>query len=63
MIVDYFFKIFILFQELKDHSTCPVCLDDLFNARVTPCGHYYHPSCLRRCLSISNLCPMCKQAI
>ncbi|XP_071552501.1 uncharacterized protein [Panulirus ornatus] len=50
-------------QEASSHSPCPVCLEDLRQARVTPCGHYYHVACLRRCLLMSPLCPLCKQVI
>ncbi|XP_068203851.1 uncharacterized protein [Palaemon carinicauda] len=50
-------------KEIEAHSTCPVCLEDLRVARATPCGHLYHAVCLRKCLAISPLCPMCKQSI
>ncbi|XP_042866908.1 uncharacterized protein LOC122249821 isoform X3 [Penaeus japonicus] len=50
-------------EEISAHSTCPVCLETLKVARATPCNHLYHATCLRRCLELSPLCPMCKQTI
>ncbi|XP_037779997.1 uncharacterized protein LOC119576394 isoform X1 [Penaeus monodon] len=50
-------------EEILAHSTCPVCLETLKVARATPCNHLYHATCLRRCLELSPLCPMCKQTI
>jgi hypothetical protein len=28
-------------------------------ARVTPCGHYFHGVCLRKWLFVKQACPMC----
>ncbi|XP_050686087.1 RING finger protein 145-like isoform X1 [Eriocheir sinensis] len=50
-------------KELEDRPTCPVCLEELRQARVTPCLHLYHASCLASCLAHSSLCPLCKQHI
>ncbi|XP_076064101.1 uncharacterized protein LOC143038585 isoform X2 [Oratosquilla oratoria] len=50
-------------QALLDNPTCPICLDAMRVARATPCGHLYHSACLRRCLTLSPLCPMCKRVL
>ncbi|XP_042203778.1 protein TRC8 homolog isoform X2 [Homarus americanus] len=50
-------------QEIELNSTCPVCLEELRQARLTPCRHLYHAACLRKCLTLSPLCPLCKQTI
>ncbi|KAG0726906.1 RING finger protein 145 [Chionoecetes opilio] len=50
-------------EELEEHPTCPVCLEELRQARVTPCLHLYHAACLASCLAHSSLCPLCKQPI
>lgn len=50
-------------EEISAHPTCPVCLETLKVATATPCNHLYHATCLRRCLELSPLCPMCKQTI
>ncbi|XP_049791665.1 uncharacterized protein LOC126199017 isoform X1 [Schistocerca nitens] len=52
-------------KQLADTPTCAVCLDDMriLATRVTPCGHLFHARCLRRCLLLSRLCPLCKQVM
>lgn len=46
---------------------CPVCLNseaDLTNVViVNPCHHKMHKSCLLRCTSTSNSCPVCRTVI
>eukprot|EP00094_Tigriopus_californicus_P010015 TCALIF_09658-PA protein Name:"Similar to AMFR E3 ubiquitin-protein ligase AMFR (Homo sapiens)" AED:0.08 eAED:0.08 QI:0/0.33/0.5/0.75/1/1/4/48/245 len=50
-------------SELETHSdpTCPICLDDMDEGRMTPCNHCFHGICLRRSLKISPKCPKCRQ--
>ncbi|CAL4123149.1 unnamed protein product, partial [Meganyctiphanes norvegica] len=50
-------------KDLQDHSQCPVCLDEMQYAVVTPCNHVFHTACIRKCLTVSNLCPLCKRDI
>lgn len=40
-------------------DVCAVCLGSMKSARVTPCAHYFHADCLRRCLAASDRCPIC----
>ncbi|XP_060536072.1 RING finger protein 145 homolog [Cylas formicarius] len=42
-------------------DVCAVCLGTMERARVTPCQHMFHASCLRQCLNNSNNCPICKR--
>lgn len=44
-------------EELDD--VCAVCLSAMRKARKTPCGHYFHGHCLRRCLKEKVSCPIC----
>lgn len=44
-------------SSLED--VCAVCLTPMRAARVTPCAHYFHADCLRRCLAESDRCPIC----
>ncbi|KAJ1528399.1 hypothetical protein ONE63_006814 [Megalurothrips usitatus] len=50
-------------EELAAHDddVCAVCLASMQRARVTPCQHLFHAECLRRCLSSSDVCPICKR--
>lgn len=51
-------------QELKGlDDVCPVCLQRMSLARVTPCRHMFHGDCLRRSLKDRSTCPMCKQEL
>ncbi|XP_033348012.1 ERAD-associated E3 ubiquitin-protein ligase HRD1B-like isoform X1 [Bombus vosnesenskii] len=51
-------------KEIKQFDdVCPVCLCDMISARITPCYHLFHASCLRRCLKTNNTCPMCKREL
>jgi len=51
-------------EELtKSGFTCPICLDTMHVARITPCGHVFHSYCLRQCLTRSNTCPCCRTQI
>ncbi|KAL4703268.1 hypothetical protein ACJJTC_009243 [Scirpophaga incertulas] len=40
-------------------DVCAVCLGNMSSARVTPCAHFFHADCLRRCLTTSDRCPIC----
>ncbi|CAG9789154.1 unnamed protein product [Diatraea saccharalis] len=40
-------------------DVCAVCLGTMRSARVTPCAHFFHADCLRRCLAASDRCPIC----
>ena len=48
-------------HSLED--VCPICLEELKSARVTPCRHYFHNLCLRKWLKVQNKCPMCHSNI
>ncbi|XP_047994412.1 uncharacterized protein LOC125232699 isoform X2 [Leguminivora glycinivorella] len=47
-------------EELSTlEDVCAVCLGVMRSARVTPCAHFFHADCLRRCLAASDRCPIC----
>lgn len=47
-------------EELSTlEDVCAVCLGTMKSARVTPCAHYFHADCLRRCLAATDRCPIC----
>ncbi|XP_002742349.1 RING finger protein 145-like [Saccoglossus kowalevskii] len=51
-------------EQLDQHNdVCAICFEELLNARVTPCGHYFHPLCLRKWLYVQNKCPLCHRPI
>ena len=46
-----------------DGEVCPICLDKMTSARVTPCNHLFHLFCLKKWLNVQNKCPMCHATI
>ncbi|OWF45513.1 RING finger protein 145-like [Mizuhopecten yessoensis] len=45
------------------NDVCPICYTSLDSARITPCGHYFHGTCLKKWLYIQENCPMCHKNI
>jgi len=44
-------------------AECCVCLEEIGNEKnncVTPCGHQFCFTCIAKCLSKSNCCPLCR---
>uniref|UniRef100_A0A1I7VVK5 RING-type domain-containing protein n=1 Tax=Loa loa TaxID=7209 RepID=A0A1I7VVK5_LOALO len=47
-----------MLQQRRD--ACAICLCDMVeDARITPCKHFFHSFCLRKWLSIKQVCPLC----
>lgn len=46
-------------------DVCAICLSPMEHARVTPCQHVFHTTCLRLCLKNlnNNMCPICKREL
>ncbi|XP_064088681.1 E3 ubiquitin-protein ligase RNF139-like isoform X4 [Macrobrachium nipponense] len=48
-------------SEIRGHDdVCAICLTAMSCARITPCQHFFHADCLRRCLKESYKCPICQ---
>jgi len=47
----------------EDLTNCPICLDDMINRSITPCGHHFHPECIRECLAGNAQCPICRKPL
>ncbi|XP_060084777.1 protein TRC8 homolog [Ylistrum balloti] len=45
------------------NDVCAICYQDLQNARITSCNHYFHGVCLRKWLYVQDNCPMCYKVI
>ena len=45
------------------NTECPICLEPLRRGFLTPCGHTFHCACLRRHMSNSSKCPMCRAGL
>ncbi|XP_075491754.1 uncharacterized protein LOC142529930 isoform X1 [Primulina tabacum] len=48
----------------QDEGSCVICLDGYINmddvGMIKVCGHDFHVGCIRKWLSMKNLCPVCK---
>jgi len=54
-------------------TTCSICMESIplnrsmesfpGNIMLSPCGHYFHESCLTRWVEIKYDCPMCRKAL
>ncbi|KNC75326.1 hypothetical protein SARC_12141 [Sphaeroforma arctica JP610] len=54
--------------EIEDPelTVCAVCLDDenMDTTRLRlPCGHLFHPGCVKQWFTVSNSCPLCKTCL
>lgn len=47
----------------ETQDVCPICLEELSSARITPCNHLFHMFCLKKWLNVQNKCPMCHATI
>lgn len=49
--------------QQDEESTCPICLESLDIGKTAiriPCGHVFHPDCIRGWLVNSNQCAVCR---
>jgi SNF2 family DNA or RNA helicase len=54
-----------IFEKLNNHEIineeiCSICMDNITNPSLTTCGHLFCYDCLKLCLNIKKLCPICK---
>lgn len=48
-------------SEVDD--VCAICYQNMDNAKVTRCGHFFHGNCLRKWLYMQDKCPMCHNVL
>ena len=46
--------------SFEHDPTCIVCLEEMEEARVLPCGHYFHAACLKNWMQEFDNCPTCR---
>ncbi|XP_012530897.1 protein TRC8 homolog [Monomorium pharaonis] len=44
-------------ERLND--VCAICYQEMQNAKITQCNHYFHGVCLRKWLYVQDRCPLC----
>lgn len=51
-------------DQIQEEGTCVICLEEYANmddvGMLRACGHDFHAGCIRKWLSMKNLCPICK---
>ena len=45
------------------NDVCPICYQSLLAAKITPCGHFFHATCLKKWLYVKDTCPMCHKKL
>ncbi|XP_062568358.1 RING finger protein 145-like [Saccostrea cucullata] len=51
-------------QQLEEYNdVCPICYQALSSAKITPCGHFFHATCLKKWLYVKDTCPMCHKKL
>ena len=58
---DHFFK-----EKVENDNisrTCIICIDNIsYNDLIfTKCDHYYHEFCIKKWLTLNQVCPICKR--
>ena len=47
-------------EALRQHDdVCAICYQDMLEAKVTRCKHFFHSMCLRKWLYMQDTCPLC----
>ena len=49
-----------------EKPTCPVCIIDFeigHKGMFLPCGHIFHPDCIKPWLKDHNTCPVCRKEL
>ncbi|KAM4619816.1 RING finger protein 145-like isoform 1-T2 [Polymixia lowei] len=41
------------------NDICAICYQDMKNAVITPCSHFFHAGCLKKWLYVQETCPLC----
>ncbi|XP_013422060.1 E3 ubiquitin-protein ligase COP1-like [Lingula anatina] len=50
-------------QSLSDHFICAVCMSQMKDSHLTPCGHRYCGDCIKECVNRRHKCPCCNNRI
>uniref|UniRef100_A0A915JA46 RING-type domain-containing protein n=1 Tax=Romanomermis culicivorax TaxID=13658 RepID=A0A915JA46_ROMCU len=51
-------------DQLNDlQDVCAICYQELSEAKITPCRHYFHAYCLKKWLYVQQSCPMCQTTL
>ncbi|XP_056006564.1 RING finger protein 145-like isoform X2 [Ostrea edulis] len=40
-------------------DVCSICIRQMSSAKITPCGHLFHETCLKKWICVRDSCPLC----
>ncbi|XP_030216890.1 RING finger protein 145 isoform X3 [Gadus morhua] len=46
-------------QLQQYNDICAICYQDMSQAVITPCSHFFHAGCLKKWLYVQETCPLC----
>lgn len=50
-------------EDEEEDNECPICIDEIEEPTILPCGHLFCYTCVKEMTSIKKECPLCKQKI
>lgn len=59
-------RAYISEKNRLEPPTCTICVEFIPQGKkgmFMPCGHIYHPACLKPWLEVNNTCPVCRYEI
>ncbi|GIY57494.1 hypothetical protein CDAR_171961 [Caerostris darwini] len=54
LVLDYIYGYAWTDKLLKQHPTCPICLQHMWNPKKTACNHQFHKSCICRWMETTH---------
>lgn len=55
--------VYMFVSQPPDEIMCPICMDVMKDAVITPYGHSYCKSCVERYIQTSGLCPLTRKPL
>ncbi|XP_056006565.1 RING finger protein 145-like [Ostrea edulis] len=47
-------------DQIRDcDDVCAICIRQMSSAKITPCGHLFHETCLKKWIYVRDSCPLC----
>ncbi|XP_056006845.1 RING finger protein 145-like [Ostrea edulis] len=47
-------------QQIRNcDDVCSICIRQMSSAKITPCGHLFHETCLKKWIYVRDSCPLC----
>jgi E3 ubiquitin-protein ligase RNF139 len=51
-------------EKIQDYDdVCSICIRQMSSAKITPCGHLFHETCLKKWIYVRDSCPLCNKKV